>query len=155
MSTGPHLYLTRVQALDTGTYGVLHVVGQAPFCVTLELPWRDNQRRVSSIPDGHYRCARVNSPKFGDTFEITGVPGRSHVLFHAGNDTGDTEGCVLVGNQYADLDGDGVRDIGASRIAWNVFKALTRGWREFPLTVRTLTDRDVATSPHAPSAAIV
>lgn len=141
--TGRHLFLTRIQTLDVGTYGVLHFVGGAPFAVTLERPWEDNARRVSSIPEGSYRCARVNSPRFGDTFEVTGVEGRSHILFHRGNYVKDTEGCILVGNAFGDVDGDGVMDITASNIAWNTFRALTRGWNEFPLTVRGLTDREV------------
>jgi hypothetical protein len=147
------MFLTRVQSLETGTYGLLHVVGGAPFAVTLELPWEENRRRESKIPDGHYRCARVHSPKFGDTFEVTGVPGRSAILFHRGNYLRDTEGCILVANAFADLDGDGVMDVAASNIGWNAFRAVTRGWREFPLTVRTLTDRDIAPSFTAPAGA--
>jgi hypothetical protein len=147
VSTGRHLILTRVQSLEEGTYGILHFVGQAPFALTLERPWAGNEKGHSSIPAGHYRCARVMSPKFGDTFEVTNVPGRSHILFHRGNYVTDTEGCILVGNALADLDGDGVRDLAASAIAWNVFKSMTRGWREFPLSIRELTDREVHLAP--------
>jgi hypothetical protein len=147
MSTGRTMFLTRVQSLDTATYGVLHLAGQAPFAVTLELPWEQNARRISKIPAGSYRCARVQSPKFGDTFEVTDVEGRSHILFHWGNYVKDTEGCILIGTSWADLDGDGITDLTASRIGFNIFKTLTRGWREFPLIIRELTDRDVVMAP--------
>lgn len=66
-------------------------------CKTLELPYLGNQQQVSCIPPGSYTCRRVNSPRFGDTFEITGVQNRSHVLFHAGNKKEHTKGCVLLG----------------------------------------------------------
>ena len=94
------LHLVRVGQSDAGTFGVL-VYEHVPFAVTLERPWKENQANISSIPAGDYRCKRVDSPKFGNTFEITDVPGRSHVLFHKGNRTADTLGCVLVGESFA------------------------------------------------------
>jgi hypothetical protein len=66
-------------------------------CKTLELPFRGNQREISCIPPGTYTCRRVNSPRFEETFEITGVPNRSHVLIHAGNKPAHTKGCILLG----------------------------------------------------------
>lgn len=58
---------------------------------------RGNAPNVSCIPPGVYVLKRVRSPKFGETFEIAGVPGRTHVLLHWGNTEEDTEGCVLLG----------------------------------------------------------
>ncbi len=94
-----NLRLVRVSYLDNVTFGVL-LDDKVPFCLTLERPWLENRRSVSCIPTGHYLCKRVDSPKFGDTFEITNVPERSHILFHRGNLADDTHGCVLVGEQY-------------------------------------------------------
>ncbi len=56
---------------------------------TIELPWRENQRRVSCIPTGVYQCALVNSPRFGRVYEVRNVPGRDHILIHASNLAGD------------------------------------------------------------------
>ena len=70
---------------------------------TLELPWRDNARGVSSIPDGWYEIERRVSSLTtvqrhgGWTWEVKNVPGRSGILFHAGNTTRDTRGCILIG----------------------------------------------------------
>ena len=95
------MYLKRVSYSNTETFGVLmewrHAV---PFAVTLEDPWLDNKKEVSCIPAGEYVCARVTSPRFGNTFEVTNVPGRTHILFHAGNTNKDTRGCILLGTSY-------------------------------------------------------
>jgi hypothetical protein len=52
-----------------------------------------------------YRCKRYKSRKHGETFIVKDVPGRSGVLFHAGNEagdvghpSGDTDGCILLGD---------------------------------------------------------
>ena len=92
--------LIRVGSSNRGTFGVLRH-DQIPFALTLERPWVDNQANVSCIPAGHYTCQRVRSPKFGDTFEVTNVPNRSHVLFHKGNTVDETHGCILVAEEFS------------------------------------------------------
>lgn len=77
-----------------------------PFALTLEKPWKGNQQSISCIPDGEYICRRVNSPKFGNTFEITGVKGRLAILLHKGNIEEHTHGCVLIGEQFGYLNGE-------------------------------------------------
>ena len=94
------LDLLRVGQSRRGTFGVLRH-GQVPFVLTCERPWENNQAGLSCIPAGRYRCRRVRSPKFGLTFEVCDVPGRSHILFHSGNTIEDTEGCILVGEEFS------------------------------------------------------
>jgi hypothetical protein len=97
------LELVRTLSDDQGTSGVL--VGADRLYHTLELPWRDNQRKVSCIPAGIYQCAIVKSPRFGRIYSVLDVPGRSHILIHSGNFAGDkalgfdshVEGCILLG----------------------------------------------------------
>ncbi len=105
------LILKRVADTEHGCFGVLLHQG-APFAVTLEPPWRDNQPNVSCIPSGVYQCRRVDysgskyqTKKWGRPFEITGVQGRSRVLLHWGNKREHTEGCVLVAESYGYLAG--------------------------------------------------
>lgn len=93
------LIIHRVGTSNKGTFGVL-CNRQVPFALTLERPWKNNDKSVSCIPHGAYTCQRVDSPKFGDTFEVEGVPGRSNILFHKGNTIDDTEGCILVGESF-------------------------------------------------------
>ena len=126
--------LIRISQTDDATFGVLLDEG-IPFCVTLERPWLQNKRSVSCIPEGFYICERVRSPKFGNTFEIKDVPGRSHILFHKGNLSDDTHGCVLVGEQYEPLGGENA--ILASGKAFSEFKERTDGIKGILLQIES------------------
>jgi len=99
-----HFKLIRVAYIADGTFGVLFDE-EIPFCLTVEREWKGNQRNISCIPTGYYLCKRVQSPKFGDTFEICDVPGRSHILFHMGNIEDDSHGCVITGEEYGKYKG--------------------------------------------------
>jgi len=81
---------------------------------TLELPWKDNARRVSCIPEGTYRVDKHNSVKFGKTFWVREVEGRTGILIHAGNYHWHTLGCILVGLDHKDANKDGLLDVVSS-----------------------------------------
>lgn len=91
------LKLIRKAANSLGTKGILEVPGLTTHLFTIENPWLDNKKTDSCIPTGTYICKPVNSPRFGKTIEVTSVPNRSHILFHAGNSPDDTDGCILLG----------------------------------------------------------
>ena len=116
-----------------GTFGVL-LDNDEPFCLTLEDPWKNNEPNVSCIPDGMYNCERAKSPKFGDTFEVTRVTGRTHILFHRGNTQDDTHGCILVGEQYSRLNDKWA--IVVSGDAFNEFMRRMGGEKVFQLLVK-------------------
>lgn len=84
-------------------------------CDTLELPWLDNKKRISCIPEGEYDVIKHVSPKFGECFWILDVPDRSEILFHSGSFYTNTLGCVLVGKGFTDINGDGLLDLVHSR----------------------------------------
>jgi len=106
------------------------VVDQA---AALELPWKDNMRNISCITKGNYSVTKVNSPKFGPgTFAVHHVKGRSNILIHPGNFTRDIEGCILLGERFTDIDGDGVTDVTNSAKTINRLKKLAD---DFELTV--------------------
>lgn len=128
------LTLKRIAARDDGTFGVLLADGN-PFAVTLERPWRDNRKGESCIPEGEYTCVRVNSPKFGLTWMVKDVPGRSEILFHAGNVFADSHGCILVAEKYAGW-ADGTTSIADSRLGMAELMNLTRDAVSFNLIVR-------------------
>lgn len=92
----------RIAHNEECTQGVL-IDEMEAFALTLEPPWKDNKPNISCIPSGIYICKRINSPSFGDTFEITDVPHRSNILFHKGNISENTMGCVLIAEEFGYL----------------------------------------------------
>lgn len=101
-----NLRLTRIASNPReGTFGAITLDGR-PICLTLEPYHRDNERNISSIPSGQYLIKRVDSPTYGNTFEITNIQGRSSVLFHWGNRDDNTQGCILLGEEFGELNGD-------------------------------------------------
>jgi hypothetical protein len=130
------LILTRVRDTGMATYGVLTPVDplRAPFAVTLERPWVNNTPQKSCIPVGVYECQRINSPKFGNTFTVTNVPNRSHILFHAGNIAADSLGCILIGHGFDAV--KGTEGVVSSAKEFQEFLKLQLGTDRFTLTVR-------------------
>ncbi len=98
------LKLIRKVYTDSGTKGLLYTAENSYPFYTMENPWLDNKKTDSCIPTGTYICKPVNSPRFGKTIEVTDVPNRSHILFHAGNSPDDTDGCILIGLNGSDND---------------------------------------------------
>ena len=97
---GVNLLIIRDTFTDVSIIGKLFIDGEW-MCDTLELPYKDNQRSISSIPAGNYKV-RLRYPKDAATREylhllIEDVKDRSYILFHRGNSAKDTRGCVLVG----------------------------------------------------------
>ena len=101
---GRHARLIRERPGDQGTLGFLAAHGLESLAV-MEPPWRDNRRTRSCIPVGVYEVVPHVSPRWKRCLLVTQVPGRSHILFHAGNVGGDVElgwhthtaGCLLPG----------------------------------------------------------
>ena len=95
------LTLSRGPSGPKGTFGILFSSTNEPLCLTLELPWKDNQPDVSCIPEGEYQVSRNQTAKGG--FRLHDVPGREGVLIHAGNTIRDILGCILVGKSLGML----------------------------------------------------
>ena len=85
-------------------------VGDFKF-VTLELPWKNNQRRISCIPPGAYKGVKRTSPKYGLHVHILDVPGRDLILMHNANYVTQLEGCIAVGEEIRDINADGTLDV--------------------------------------------
>ena len=125
--------IKRTHSLPDGTFGVMDCEG-VPFCLTIELPWKDNKTNISCIPTGEYTCKRVTSPKFGETFEVTGVPSRDHVLVHVANTVSDLLGCIGVGEQFEPIDGKNA--VVMSKNAFWEFMKKCSGIDEFKLVIK-------------------
>lgn len=65
------------------------------ICNTIELPWKDNQKLVSCIPEGRYELKTRYSRRFRNHFIVQGVKGRSLILIHPANDAArELRGCI-------------------------------------------------------------
>lgn len=128
-----HIHLIRQRTSDQGTEGTLLIPSLGFSCFTLELPWRDNQPSISCIPPGQYECRLRASPRFGQTYHVRDVPGRSFILMHSGNYAGDVsqgyrshvEGCILLGTKRGFLHGQ--RAVLCSKVAVLQFMAACAG----------------------------
>ena len=122
--------LRRIAENGSGAYGVLIIDGQ-PRCITLEHPWQDNAQDISCIPPGNYTLRKFHSDAHGETWQVTPVPGRGTILIHVGNTLRDTQGCILVGQEYGT---EGIRE---SRHAMRKLRAALGDNDLIPFIVRT------------------
>ncbi len=80
------------------------------ICYTIERPWLKNKAYVSCIPAGEYELKQVSSPKFGLTYKVCDVIGRTQILIHKANKASELQGCIapvsmlgVLGNEIAGL----------------------------------------------------
>jgi len=115
------LLINRYDHDDKQTKGQLFLLGENDKIIakwdSLELPWLNNQRRISCIPLGTYKCKKHRSPKFGRTLWVQDVPNRSEILIHSGNYHTQILGCILIGKDLKDINKDGYLDVTRSRVA--------------------------------------
>jgi hypothetical protein len=112
------LELTRTY-FPNGTNGKLECKGKS-ICNTIELPWRENETRVSCIPEGKYFIKKRYSQKFQWHLEVLDVKNRSLILFHpANNAMQELNGCIA---PVTKLSGPGLGLM--SRKAFNKFKKI-------------------------------
>lgn len=116
-----------------GTFGAL-LIQEKPFCVCLEPADLLNEPFESSIPAGQYFCKKYTSSKYGETFEVKDVPGRTHILWHPGNRVIDTSGCIIIAQYWGKLYGD--RAVLNSGGTFRKFMALMEPYEVFHLTIK-------------------
>jgi hypothetical protein len=128
--------LIRQNYTDKQVTGVLRILNGEKVLATyftLELAWKNNERKVSCIPKGTYTCVARVSPKYGRHYHVTNVPNRDLILIHHGNYHTDILGCILIGKGRADLNKDGIIDVTQSKIAMAEFVAMMPD--KFDLTI--------------------
>ncbi len=90
----------RHEHTSDGTFGVLLVNGEI-IAFTLERPWIGNEQNVSCIPPGLYHARKredwFGAEKYGPTYQVENVQGRTGILFHVGNTIEDLQGCIAPG----------------------------------------------------------
>ena len=142
--------LKRSDSSDEGTFGSLVYPGGS--AVTIELPDRGNRRNLSRIPPGRYALQMRHSPRYGDVYEVRGVPNRNHILLHHGNFAGDSArglrthsaGCILLGSRRGRLHGQAA--VLASRTARRHFEDAMK-WE--PATLQILDPGQAIEKPQS------
>lgn len=124
----PIIKITRYWQDENQTLGNLVLLGDndKPLftAVTLERGWRNNQQGISCIPKNNapYSVVLEYSNKFKtDLFEIKSVPNRSECKFHAANFWRQLNGCIALGINPTDIDGDGYIDVTSSKATMKRF----------------------------------
>jgi hypothetical protein len=78
-----------------GTNGALYHDTKSLVCHTIELPWLENRRNVSCIPEGRYVLQRRFTAKRSEHLVVCGVPGRQGILLHPANEALlELRGCI-------------------------------------------------------------
>jgi len=117
------LFLKRYSHEEKQNLGLLYLLKDNNSVIdkwdSLELPWVNNERRVSCIPEGTYEAIKHKSPKFGETLWLQDVPNRSEILIHKGNFHSDILGCILIGTDLKDINNDDFLDVVNSTTAIN------------------------------------
>lgn len=129
--------LTRIQRDDKQTLGYIDIyngVERVFTCKTLELPYRKNQTNISCIPEGVYLCELFTSPSKGEVYKLRYVVDRTFIEIHAGNFNYDILGCILVGDNFIDINKDGCLDVTNSRHTLDALKKATNK-KSFYLTI--------------------
>lgn len=99
-------------------------------CKILEPEWKRNKKNISCIPEGWYDVVPHVSPQYGNCLLIKNAPNRSLILFHWGNFRTNTEGCLLTGNNFKDINGDGLKDVTISKKTFDkLMKIAPNGFR--------------------------
>lgn len=104
--------LRRFAYTPMGTFGNLFVDG-VDFGFTVELPWKDNERNKSCIPEGTYpfrlrksnKVKKITHGRHENGYQICDVPGRTWIMFHPGNTMDDFDGCFGPGDTLGGLTG--------------------------------------------------
>lgn len=114
------LILNRLAKLEDRTLGRLIVFSGLDVVgtfTTLELPFRNNERNKSSILSAFYTVEPRTSAKYGKHLLVNGTAPRELILLHVGNYPKDTQGCILVGTGFGDIDKDGRLEVTSSKKA--------------------------------------
>lgn len=135
MNVPERFLLQRLDHTEYATYGQLLDAEGKQICVTLELPWRYNVRDESCIVPGTYRGFLRKSAKRGyKVYELLAVPSRTHIEIHVGNTTADSQGCILVGSHFGDI--NGAKGVLESKAAFAEWMRATRGAEYITLDVK-------------------
>ena len=118
-----------------GTNGILLLDG-AVICSTIELPWKNNQSRISCIPEGEYPLIKRYSPHLKWHLEVKDVPARQFILIHPANDAiTELKGCIAPVSVLTGIGKGNFSRLAFKKITSRLFPLLENGSEIF-LTIK-------------------
>ena len=106
-------------------------------CSSIELPWKNNQHRISCIPEGRYALTKRYSQRFGDHLLLNDVADRSYILIHAYNDAlKESKGCIAPVSICTGQGKGNNSRVALKRILAMVYPELTKGNKVY-LTIKS------------------
>lgn len=136
------LALARSSRREDGIFSNLLTNDDHEVCTTLTHAYWVDGEWAPKLPNGEWTCERGKHRLHGmtedfETFEITGVPGHTGLLFHWGNLNRDSEGCELTGDAIAEYPAGAPHTemVTNSRAAFKRFMDLQVGVDRFQLKV--------------------
>lgn len=131
-------FILERQYFSTGTNGVLSFNGNE-ICKTIELPWKENQRRISCIPEGIYRIKKRFISKFKWHLEVLNVKNRDLILIHpANNAIKELNGCIAPVSQTIGESKGTQSRIAFERLKNIIFSILEKEYK-VELTIKKIT----------------
>lgn len=122
-------------------------------CKTLELDMNGNKEGESCIPYGVYDFVplrnRPDHVRFSEEnygyfpYLVKDVPNRNGILMHHGNFYTDILGCILVGQEFVDIDGDGNEDVTNSIKTMKEINKILKRTVQLTIKASTIERRDV------------
>ncbi len=123
-----------------GTDGILSCNDEF-ICFTIELPWRDNRRMISCIPEGRYRLVLRFSDRHRWHLMLKDVPGRTLILVHkANNALKELKGCIAPVTRILSP-GIGTNSRAAFSLLMKKIRPCLDAGERVWLTVKNLSDR--------------
>lgn len=108
----------------TGQIAAVNESGAILKLFTMERPWLNNQNEISCIPPGKYSVIKVPATHIPyPHFAVENVPDRAGICIHKANYVIQLEGCVAVGMELKDINGDGLLDTVSSGQAFDLLFA--------------------------------
>lgn len=106
--------------------------------VTLEKPNLHNTFNVSSIPAGTYKATKYIRPNKKKAIQLHGTDPRTWILIHSGNYFDDSEGCILPGKRFGDMNADGIYDVQESGDVTDMIYDLIPNEAEITVQIRLM-----------------
>ena len=107
------------------------------LCCSIELPWKDNQQRISCIPEGKYELEKRYSLRFKWHLLLKNVPGRDLILIHPANDAfRELKGCIAPVS-FLQSPGKGLKSRSALALIKNIVYPVLDEKKPFYLTIKS------------------